>query len=131
MLELIKKQVLDLYCALSRHRLFKQATTCGYFWKDNKKMHAALEILNNQNEKIKLAKVKLKYVNRGRISDDQNNFVTSNTVSIVADIPTHSIGNHMKHIDISRTNKYSLFRRENLKRKLRSIGGLYYYFSLF
>ena len=70
MLELIKKQVLSLYCALSRHRLFKQATACGYFWKDNKKMHAALEILNNQNEKIKLAKVKLKYVNRGRISDD-------------------------------------------------------------
>ena len=64
---------------------------------------------------IKLAK--LKSVNRGRISDDKNKFVASNIVSIVAGIPTHSISNHMKHIDVPKTTKYRLFRRNNIIRK--------------
>ena len=102
-LVLTKKQALALQCALSHYRLFKQGSACGYFWKGNNIIHAALEILNNQNEMIKLAKVKS--VNRGRISDDKNNFVASNIVSIVSSIPTHSISNHMKHIDVPRETK--------------------------
>ena len=31
---------------------YKQATDCGYFWKDNKRIHSALEILKNQNETV-------------------------------------------------------------------------------
>ena len=49
---------------------------------------------------IKLAKVKVNCVNRGRINDNKNNFGTANIVSIVAGTPIHSIGNHMKNIDI-------------------------------
>ena len=82
MLELIKK-ALALHYALSRYHLFKQTTVCGYVWKTNKIIHAALKILNNQNEMIKLARVKVSYVNCGKISDDKNNFVTANIVSIV------------------------------------------------
>ena len=66
-----------------------------------------------QNEMIKIAKEKV----RGRISDDKNNFVTANIVSIVAGIPTHSIVDHMKHIDVSRTTKYRLFNKGKVKRK--------------
>ena len=51
-----KKQYLALHCALSHNHLFKQATDCGYFWKDNKRIHTALEILKNENETIKIAK---------------------------------------------------------------------------
>ena len=75
-----------------------------------------MEILNNQNEMIKLAKIKVNSVNRGRISDDKNNFVQSNIVSIDDRIPTHSIGDHMKHIDVPKSTKYRLFRRGNVKR---------------
>ena len=73
------------------------------FGKIKKIIHVSLEILKNQNEMIKL--VKIKSVNRGRISDDKNNFVASNIVSIVSSIPTHSISNHMKHIDVPRETK--------------------------
>ena len=66
---------------------------------------------------INLTKVKVNCVNRGRISDDKNNFITANIVSIVAGTPTHSISNHMKDIDVPRTTKYRLFRRDNVKRK--------------
>ena len=90
------------------HSLFKQASTCGYFWKDNKIIHAALETLNNRNEIIKLVKVKVYSVNRGRISDDKNNVVASNIVSIVAGIQLHSISNHMNHIDVPKTTIYIL-----------------------
>ena len=75
------------------------------FGKITKKINSALEILKNQNEMIKIAKQKI----RGRISDDKNNFVTANIVSIVDGIPTHSIVDHMKHIDVSRVTKYRLF----------------------
>ena len=44
----------------------------------------------------KLAKVKIKCANRGRISDDKNNFVTANIVSIDSNTPTQSIVDHMK-----------------------------------
>ena len=53
-----KKISLALHCALSHNRLFKQATDCGYFWKDNKRIHSALKILKNQNDMIKMAKQK-------------------------------------------------------------------------
>ena len=43
--------------------------------------------------------------------------MTANIVSIVDGIPTHSIGNHMKHIDVPKSTKYSLFRIGNVKRK--------------
>ena len=66
---------------------------------------------------IKLAKIKVNSVIRGRISDDKNNSVTANIVSIVDGIPTHSICNHMKHINVLKSTKYRLFRRGNLKRK--------------
>ena len=112
-----KKQALALQCALSYHRLFKQTSTCGYIWKDNKRIHTALETLNNQNETIQLAKIKVNSVNRGRICDDKNTFVKANIVSIVDGIPTHSIGNHMKHIDVPKSTKYKLFKRGNIKRK--------------
>ena len=56
---------------------------------------------------IKLAKVKS--VNRGKISDDKNNFVALKIVSIIDGIPTRSISNHMKHIDVPRNIKYKLF----------------------
>ena len=72
-----------------------------------------MEILKNQNERIKIAKQEI----RGRISDDKNNFVTKNIVSIVAGIPTHSIVDHMKYIDVSRSTKYRLFNKGNVKRK--------------
>ena len=80
-----------------------------------KRTHTALKILNNQNEMIKLAKVKK--INRGRLCDDKNNFVSSNIVSIVSGIPTHSILNHIRHIDVPKNTKYRLFRRGNVKRK--------------
>ena len=73
------------------------------FGKIKKIIHVSLEILKNQNEMIKL--VKVKSVNRGRISDDKNNFVASNIVSIISSIPTHSISNHVKHIDVPRDTK--------------------------
>jgi len=110
-----KKQSLALHCALSHNRLFKQATDCGYFWKDNKRIHSALEILKNQTDMIKMAMIKQKTT--GRISDDKNNFVTANIVSIVAGIPTHSIVDHMKHIDVPQTTKYRLFNKGKVKRK--------------
>ena len=66
---------------------------------------------------IKLAKVKIKCANRGRISDDKNNFVTANIVSIDSGTPTQSIVDHMKQINVSKTTKYRLFRRGNVKRK--------------
>ena len=62
---------------------------------------------------IKIAKQKI----RGRISDDKNNFVTANIVSIVDGIPIHSIVDHMKHIDVPRATKYRLFNKGNVKRK--------------
>ena len=102
---LTKKQALALQCALSHHRLFKQASACGYFWKDNKRIHATLEILNNQNEMLNLVKVKVYSINRGRISDDKNKFVTSNIVSIVTATLVHSTGNYMKHINVPKTLK--------------------------
>ena len=68
---------------MSHHRVFKQASDYDYFWKDNKRIHAILKILNNQSEMIKLAKVKVNFINRRRIIDDKNNFVTANIVSIV------------------------------------------------
>ena len=64
---------------------------------------------------INLAKLKVNCVNRGRKSYDKNNFVTSNIVSIVSGTPTHSITNHIKHIDVPKTTKYRLFRRGNVK----------------
>ena len=102
---------------MSRNRLFKQASPCGYFWKDNKIIHAALEILKKQNEIIKFLEIKVNSVKGGRIRDDKNKFVTVTIVSIIADTLTHSIGNHMKHIDVPKTTKYRLFRRGNIKRK--------------
>ena len=72
----LTKKTLALQCTLSHHRLYKQESTFGYFWKDNKRIHAALEILNYQNKMIKLEKVE--NVNRGRLSDDKDNFVSSN-----------------------------------------------------
>ena len=63
---------------------------------------------------IKIAKEKV----RGRISDDKNNFVTSNIVSIVAGIPAHSIVDHMKHIDVPWSTKYRLFNKGNVKKQL-------------
>ena len=63
---------------------------------------------------IKLAKVKS--INRGKISDNKNDYVASNIINIVDGIPTHSIPNHMKHIDVPRNTKYRLFRRGNVKR---------------
>ena len=104
-----KKQSLALHCTLSHNRLFKQATDCGYFWKDNKRIHSALEMLKNQNEMIKITREKV----RGRISDDKNNFVTTN---IVAGIPIYSIVDHMKHIDVPRSTKYRLFNKGNVKK---------------
>ena len=98
---LTKKQSLALHCALSHNSLFNQATDCGYFWKDNKRIYSVLEILKNQNEMIKSAKQKI----RGRISDDKNNFVTSSIVRIVAGIPIHSIVDHMRNIDVPRSTK--------------------------
>ena len=80
----LTKIVLALQCGLSHHRSFKQASACSYFWKDNKIIHATLEILNNKNEILKLAKVKVNSVNRGRINNNNNNFVTTSIVSIVA-----------------------------------------------
>ena len=65
---------------------------------------------------IKLTK--LKSINHERLSDDKNNFVASNIVSVVAGIPTHSILNHMKHIDVHKNTTYRLFRRGNVKRKI-------------
>ena len=85
---------------MSYNRLFKQASTCGYFCKDNKRIYAALEILNNQNEKINFVKVKVNSGKREKTSDDNNNVVTANIVSIVVGISTYSICNHMKHIDV-------------------------------
>ena len=38
----LTKQALTLQCVLSHHCLFKQVSACGYFWKDNKRFHAAL-----------------------------------------------------------------------------------------
>ena len=81
-------------------------------------IHVAPDILNNQNETIKLAKVKVNCVNRERISDDKNNFVTANILSIVAGTPTHSICSHMKHIDVPKITNYRLFRRGNVKKQL-------------
>ena len=66
---------------------------------------------------IKLAKVKVNSVNRGRISDAKNNVVSSNIVSIVAGIQIHSISNHMNHIDVPKTTTYILFRKRSVKRK--------------
>ena len=54
---------------------------------------------------------------RGRTSDDKNNFVTANIVSIVDGIPTHTILDHMKYIDVARTTKYRLFNTGYVKRK--------------
>ena len=73
--------------------------------------------MNNQNEIIKLTKVKVYCVNRRRISDDKNNFVTEYIASIVVCAPTHSICNHTKHTNIPRTIKYRLFKRHNINRK--------------
>ena len=64
---------------------------------------------------IKLANIKS--VNRGRISDDRNKFVASNILSIIASIPTYSISNHMKHINVPRNTKYRWFKRGNVERK--------------
>ena len=44
-----RKQFLALLCVLTDPRLIKQAFDCGYFWKGDKRIHAALELLNNQN----------------------------------------------------------------------------------
>ena len=63
---------------------------------------------------IKLAKVKS--INRGKISDNKNDFVASNIINVVDGIPTYSIPNHMKHIDVPRNTKYRLLRRGNVKR---------------
>ena len=113
-----KKQVLALHCTLSKHCVFKQASDYDYFWKDSKRIHAVLKILNNQSEMIKLAKVKVNCVNRRRLSDDKNNFITANVVSIADGIPTRSIGNHMKHFDVPKSTKYRSFIRGNVKRKI-------------
>ena len=67
---------------------------------------------------IKLAKVKVNCVNRRRLSDDKNNFITANVVSIADGIPTRSIGNHMKHFDVPKSTKYRSFIRGNVKRKI-------------
>lgn len=76
------KQYIALNHALATPRLFKQAFDCAYCWKDNKIIHTTLEILNNQNEMINLAKVNS--VKRGRITDNKNIFQTANVVIIVA-----------------------------------------------
>ena len=60
------------HCALANFRLFKQVSDCAYYWKDNKRMHVALEILNNNNEMLKFEKVNS--VRRETITDDENNF---------------------------------------------------------
>ena len=73
--------------------------------------------MNNQNDIIKLAKVKVNSVNRWRRSDDKRNFVTANVVNTVAGIQTHSIDNHMKDINVPKSTPNRLFRRDNTKGK--------------
>ena len=62
-----QKQAIALQYTSSRHRLFKQESFCGYFWKVT-----ALETLNNKNKMIKLVKVIVNSVNHGRLSDGGN-----------------------------------------------------------
>ena len=61
--------------------------------------------MNNQNKMIILAKVKVYSINRGRISDDKNKFVTSNIIGIVTATLVHSTDNYMKHINVPKTPK--------------------------
>ena len=72
-------------------RLIKQASVCGYFWKDEKIIHATLESLNNQNLMLKIASESS--TKRERITDDKNSFVVTKFVSIVG-TSTSSISNH-------------------------------------
>ena len=58
---------------------------------------------------LKFAKVN--GVKRGKITYDKNNCLAENVVSIVIGIPTNSISNHMKYIDIPRSTKYKLFKK--------------------
>ena len=51
---LTKKQYIALYYTLTNPRLIKQTFDCGYFWNDSKIIHAALESLNNQNQRLKI-----------------------------------------------------------------------------
>ena len=105
----LTKKYLALHSTRTNPRLFNQASDCGYYLKDNKRIHAALEILNNQNEMIKLEKLNI--VKRGRITDDRNNLLTVNIVNIVADTPTNFICNHMRHIDIPKTVRCRLLKK--------------------
>ena len=52
---------------------------------------------------LKFAKVN--GVKRGKITDDKNNILAENIVSIVIGIPTNSISNHMEYIDIPRSTR--------------------------
>ena len=53
---------------------------------------------------------------RGRITDDKNRYVITNFVSIFG-IPTSSISNYAKYMDLPRSTKYQLFNKDNVKRK--------------
>ena len=105
---------LVLYCVLTNPRLIKQASDCGYFWKDDKTIHAALKQLNSQNMMLKIASESSS--KHERKTNDKKSCVMTNFVS-VSGTPTSSISNDIKHIDLPKTTKYILFSKGNAKRK--------------
>ena len=108
------QKALVLHCTLTNSSLIKQASDCGYFWKDDKRIHASLESLNNQNIMLNISFERS--TKRWRITDDKNTYVMTKFVSNPG-IQSSSIFNHIKHIDFPRSTKYRLFNKGSARRK--------------
>ena len=86
------QKALFLHCILTNSSLIKQASECGYFWKDDKRIHASLESLNNQN--IMLNLFFKSSTKQWKITDDKITYVMAKFVSNPG-IQSSSIFNHI------------------------------------
>ena len=96
------KKYLALHCVLTNSRLIKKISDCDHCWKDDKRIYAALESLNNQNLMLKIKPEGS--TQRGRKTDYKNSFIMTIFVSIV-DTPASFTSNHTKDIDFLRSTK--------------------------
>ena len=110
----IHNKKFDLHCALTNPRLIIESFNCGNFRKDDKRIHAALKSLNNQNMILKVASKSS--TKRGRITDNKNSYVMAKFISISGTL-TSSISNHIKHNELPKTTEYRLFNKDDTKRK--------------
>ena len=96
--------------ALKHPKLIDQATNCGYFWKESKKVHSALSIIERQASILQVA---TDCKNQSRKSHVKQSFVNSYFVSISngIELKNRSVNKITKHLSFPRSTRYRLFSK--------------------